>query len=111
MIIFKTVTYKNFLSPGNTPNVILLDRVPSILITGQNGSGKSTILDALCFGIFGKPYRNINKPQLMNTVNEKGLEVQVEFEINGINYKVVRALKPNKFEIYRNKKLQRCDQL
>ncbi len=109
MIIFKTVTYKNFLSTGNTPNVILLDRVPSILITGQNGSGKSTILDALCFGIFGKPYRNINKPQLMNTVNEKGLEVQVEFEINGINYKVVRALKPNKFEIYRNKKLMPHD--
>jgi len=105
MIIFKTVSYKNFLSTGNTPNVILLNRVPSVLITGQNGSGKSTILDALCFGIFGKPYRNINKPQLMNTVNEKGLEVQVEFMVNGVDYKVVRGLKPNKFEVYRNEKL------
>jgi len=105
MIIFKTVSYKNFLSTGNTPNVILLNRVPSVLITGQNGSGKSTILDALCFGIFGKPYRNINKPQLMNTVNEKGLEVQVEFTVNGVDYKVVRGLKPNKFEVYRNEKL------
>ncbi|MAE55819.1 MAG: hypothetical protein CMK23_07465 [Porticoccaceae bacterium] len=109
MIIFKTVSYKNFLSTGNTPNVILLNRVPSVLITGQNGSGKSTILDALCFGIFGKPYRNINKPQLMNTVNEKGLEVQVEFTVNGVDYKVVRGLKPNKFEVYRNEKLMPHD--
>ena len=105
MILFKTVSYKNFLSTGNTPNVILLNRVPSVLITGQNGSGKSTILDALCYGIFGKPYRNINKPQLMNTVNEKGLEVQVEFTVNNTDYKVVRGIKPHKFEIYRNEKL------
>jgi len=105
MITFKTVSYKNFLSTGNTPNVILLNRVPSVLITGQNGSGKSTILDALCFGVFGKPYRNISKPQLMNTVNEKGLEVQVEFTVNEVDYKVVRGVKPNKFEIYRNEKL------
>lgn len=105
MILFKTVSYKNFLSTGNTPNVIMLDRVPSILITGQNGAGKSTVLDALCFGIFGKPYRNISKPQLMNTVNEKGLEVVVEFQVNEVNYKVVRGVKPNKFEIYRNEQL------
>ena len=109
MILFKTVTYKNFLSTGNTPNVIMLDRVPSVLITGQNGSGKSTILDALCFGIFGKAYRNISKPQLMNTVNEKGLEVQVEFRVNEVDYKVVRGVKPNKFEIYRNEKLMPHD--
>ena len=105
MILFKTVTYKNFLSTGNTPNVIMLDRVPSVLITGQNGSGKSTILDALCFGIFGKAYRNISKPQLMNTVNEKGLEVQVEFRVNEVDYKVVRGVKPSKFEVYRDNKL------
>ena len=109
MILFKTVTYKNFLSTGNIPNVIMLDRVPSVLITGQNGSGKSTILDALCFGIFGKAYRNISKPQLMNTVNEKGLEVQVEFSVNEVDYKVVRGVKPNKFEIYRNEKLMPHD--
>ena len=105
MILFKTVSYKNFLSTGNTPNVIMLNRVPSILITGQNGAGKSTVLDALCFGIFGKPYRNISKPQLMNTVNEKGLEVVVEFQVNEVDYKVVRGVKPNKFEIYRNEQL------
>jgi DNA repair exonuclease SbcCD ATPase subunit len=109
MILFKTVSYKNFLSTGNTPNVIMLDRVPSVLITGQNGSGKSTILDALCFGVFGKAYRNISKPQLMNTVNEKGLEVQVEFRVNEVDYKVVRGVKPNKFEIYRNDKLMPHD--
>tara|TARA_X000001316_G_C922413_1_gene37753 strand:+ start:3671 stop:5374 length:1704 start_codon:yes stop_codon:yes gene_type:complete len=105
MILFKTVSYKNFLSTGNVPNIIMLDRVPSVLITGQNGSGKSTILDALCFGIFGKAYRNISKPQLMNTVNEKGLEVQVEFRVNEVDYKVVRGVKPSKFEVYRNDKL------
>lgn len=105
MILFKTVSYKNFLSTGNVPNIIMLNRVPSILITGQNGAGKSTVLDALCFGIFGKPYRNISKPQLMNTVNEKGLEVEVEFEVNEVNYKVIRGVKPNKFEIYRNEQL------
>ena len=109
MILFKTVSYKNFLSTGNIPNVIMLDRVPSVLITGQNGSGKSTILDALCFGVFGKAYRNISKPQLMNTVNEKGLEVQVEFCVNEVDYKVVRGVKPNKFEIYRNDKLMPHD--
>lgn len=105
MILFKTVSYKNFLSTGNVPNVIMLNRVASILITGQNGAGKSTVLDALCFGIFGKPYRNISKPQLMNTVNEKGLEVEVEFEVNEVGYKVIRGVKPNKFEIYRNGQL------
>jgi len=100
MIVFKEVSYKNFLSTGNTPNSILLDRVPSAIITGQNGAGKSTILDALCFGLYGKPYRNIAKAQLINTVNEKGLEVTVEFEVNNVPYKVIRGIKPSKFEVW-----------
>lgn len=102
MITFKTCTYKNFLSTGNTPTKVFLNRVPSIIITGQNGAGKSTLLDAITFGIYGKPYRNINKPQLINTVNEKNLEVEVEFDINSVPYKIVRGVKPAKFEIYRN---------
>ena len=102
MIHFKSVSYKNFLSTGNTPNVILLDRTPSALITGQNGAGKSTILDAICFGLFGKPYRNINKPQLMNTVNEKNMVVEINFSVNNTQFRVVRGVKPTIFEIYRN---------
>jgi len=102
MIVFNKLTYKNFLSTGNVPNVIYLNRVPSIIITGTNGAGKSTILDALCFGLYGKPYRNINKPQLINSVNEKNLEVVIEFELNKVPYKVVRGLKPNVFEIWQN---------
>ena len=109
MIIFRSVQFKNFLSTGNTPTVIELDRVPSILITGANGSGKSTILDAICFGIYGKPYRNINKPQLINTVNEKNLEVKVEFDINNDKYEVIRGVKPTVFEIYKNGNLLQHD--
>ncbi|MCG7944950.1 MAG: AAA family ATPase [Candidatus Thiodiazotropha taylori] len=105
MIVFERCTFKNFLSTGNQPTVIELNRVPSILITGQNGAGKSTLLDAITFGIYGKPYRNINKPQLVNTVNEKGLEVIVEFSKNGDSYKVLRGVKPTKFEIWRNGEL------
>ena len=105
MITFKSVEYKNFLSTGNVPNTIYLNRVPSALITGTNGAGKSTILDAICYGLFGKPYRNINKPQLLNSVNEKALLVTIEFEINNIEYRVNRGLKPAVFEIYKNNKL------
>ena len=105
MIIFKSVSYCNFLSTGNTPNVIYLDRSPSTLITGTNGAGKSTLLDALCFGLFNKPFRNINRPQLINSVNEKAMEVIVEFEINNNEYKIVRGVKPNKFEIWTNGQL------
>lgn len=102
MLTFKEITYKNFLSTGNSGNTIFLNRTPSALITGQNGAGKSTMLDALCFVIFNKPYRNINKPQLVNSVNEKDCRVEVDFDINGTDYKVIRGIKPNVFEIYRN---------
>ena len=109
MIKFHKVSYKNFLSTGDQPQVIFLDRTPSALITGQNGAGKSTILDALCFGIFGKAYRNISKPQLINSVNEKNLLVEVEFSVNNIDYRVVRGVKPNVFEIYANGNLMKHD--
>ena len=104
MIKFKKVRWKNFLSTGNTFTEIELTRNPSTLIIGENGSGKSTILDALCFGLFGKPFRNINKPQLVNSVNNNGLVVEVEFTVGSRNYKVVRGIKPNVFEIYNNHK-------
>ena len=104
MIKFKTVRWKNFLSTGNTFTEIELTRNPSTLIIGDNGSGKSTILDALCFGLFGKPFRTINKPQLINSINGSGLLVEVEFTVGSRNYKVVRGIKPNVFEIYNNNK-------
>ena len=81
MIIFKKISWKNFLSTGDAPTTIFFDRTPTTLIIGENGSGKSTILDALTFGLFGRAFRSINKPQLVNTVNEKGLEVEIEFSI------------------------------
>jgi DNA repair exonuclease SbcCD ATPase subunit len=109
MIKFISVSYRNFLSTGNTPNVILLNRVASAIITGQNGAGKSTILDAITFGLYGKPYRNINKPQLINTVNEKNCVVEIEFEVNEVPYKVVRGLKPGIFEIWQNGNLMNHD--
>lgn len=102
MIFFKTVRWKNFLSTGNYYNEINLADKKNTLIVGNNGSGKSTILDALSFGLFGKPYRNINKPQLVNTINNKDCMVEVEFSIGPNEYKVVRGIKPNKFQIYQN---------
>ena len=100
MIIFKYVRWKNFLSTGNTFTEIQLDRNPSTLIIGENGAGKSTILDALCFGLFGKPFRQISKNQLINTVNSQGTDVEIEFETQNKNVKVVRGIKPNTFEIW-----------
>jgi len=102
MIVFKSVRYKNFLSTGNRFTEIKLDRSQSTLIVGQNGAGKSTMLDAISFGLFGKPHRNINKPQLINSVNQKQCVVEVEFEIGSAKYKVRRGLKPALFEIYQN---------
>ena len=78
MIIFKTIRYKNFLSSGNSFTEIELNRNKSTLVVGQNGAGKSTILDALCFGLFGKPFRNINKPQLLNSVNASNCLVETQ---------------------------------
>ena len=94
--------WKNFLSTGNNFTEIQLDRSSSTLIIGENGAGKSTILDALCFGLFNKPFRNISKKQLVNTVNNSGSVVEVEFNVGGKDVKVIRGIKPNKFEVYVN---------
>jgi DNA repair exonuclease SbcCD ATPase subunit len=96
------VRWKNFLSTGNNFTEIQLDRSSSTLIIGENGAGKSTILDALCFGLFNKPFRNISKKQLVNTVNNGGSVVEVEFNVGGKDVKVIRGIKPNKFEVYVN---------
>ena len=90
MIHFNYVRWKNFLSTGNNFTEIQLDRSSTTLIIGENGAGKSTILDALCFGLFGKPFRNINKPQLLNSVNASNCVVEVEFKVGGKDVKVVR---------------------
>ena len=109
MIIFKYVRWKNFLSTGNNFTEIQLDRNSTTLIIGENGAGKSTVLDALCFGLFGKPFRGINKAQLVNSVNMSGAMVEVEFEIGSKKIKVVRGIKPNVFEIYVNGKMYNQD--
>ena len=109
MIHFETVRWKNFLSTGNNFTEIQLDRNSTTLIIGENGAGKSTILDALCFGLFGKPFRNINKPQLLNSVNGSAALVEVEFRIGTKKVKVVRGIKPNVFEIYVNGKMYNQD--
>ena len=109
MIIFKYVRWKNFLSTGNNFTEIQLDRNSTTLIIGENGAGKSTVLDALCFGLFGKPFRGINKAQLINSVNMSGAMVEVEFEIGSKKIKVVRGIKPNVFEIYVNGKMYNQD--
>jgi DNA repair exonuclease SbcCD ATPase subunit len=102
VIFFSKVRYKNFLSTGNVFTEIDLGEHPTTLIVGENGAGKSTFLDAITFSLFGKPFRNINKPQLVNSINEKECIVEIEFRIGKINYKVVRGIKPNVFEIYVN---------
>ena len=105
MINFKYVRWKNFLSTGNQFIEIQLDKNPTTLIIGENGAGKSTILDALCFGLFGKPFRMISKNLLVNSVNNSSTVVEVEFSVGTKEYKVIRCIKPNKFEIYQNGKL------
>ena len=109
MIKFKYVRCKNFLSTGNQPIEIQLDKNPTTLIIGENGAGKSTILDALCFGLFGKPFRMISKNQMVNSINNSSTIVEVEFSIGTVQYKVVRGIKPNKFEIYQNDKMMNLE--
>jgi DNA repair exonuclease SbcCD ATPase subunit len=105
MLTFRKLTWQNFLSTGNSESTVYLDRDPSTLIVGANGAGKSTMLDALSYALFGKPHRSINKPQLVNSINNKACLVTVEFEIGKLKYRIVRGMKPNIFEIYRNGKL------
>lgn len=101
-IHFKKIRYKNLLSSGNAFTEILFDKSKTTLISGSNGSGKSSLLDAITFALYGKPFRKINKPQLINTINQKDLVVEIEFSIGAGNYKICRGLKPNFFEIYLN---------
>ena len=102
MIIFKTIRYKNFLSTGNTFTEVNLTKNKSTLVVGQNGAGKSTMLDALAFALFGKPHRNISKSQLVNSINQKDCLVEVEFTIGSSNFKICRGIKPGIFEIWKN---------
>lgn len=109
MINFRKVRYKNLLSSGNKFTTIELDRSQTTLIVGDNGAGKSTLLDALCFGLYGKGFRNLKKDLLINSINQKDLIVEVEFDIGRKKYKVIRGAKPNKFELYVNDTLVNQD--
>ena len=102
MIHFKSCEWENFLSTGSDPIKIQLDRTPTTLIVGQNGAGKSTLLDALSFGLFGKPHRDIKKDQMINSINKKKTLVTIEMTIGSHDFKIVRGIKPGKFEIYQN---------
>ena len=102
MITFKKIRYKNFLSTGQQFIEIDLDSSPTTLVVGNNGAGKSTMLDAMCFGLFAKPFRAVKKDQLVNTINEKDCIVEVEFIIGKKQYKIIRGIKPNIFEIWCN---------
>jgi len=104
MIEFQRIRYKNFLAAGNYFTEIELNAEPNTLIIGGNGSGKSTLLDALCFALFNKPFRQVNRSQLVNSTNERDAIVELEFAVNAHDYKIVRGIKPNRFEIFRNGK-------
>src|SRR5210317_951958 len=109
MIYFKKLRWRNFLSTGNQFLEVDLAKSPSTLIIGTNGAGKSTMLDALCFSLFNRAFRDIKKEQLVNTINSNDCEIECEFETNNKKYKVVRGIKPNKFEIYCNNVLLNQD--
>ena len=102
MILFQKIRWKNFLSTGANWTEISFTKSTNTLIIGQNGAGKSTILDALCFGLFGKPFRKINKPNLLNSINQSHGLVEVEFSVNQKKYKIIRGMKPTIFEVYQN---------
>ena len=105
MIIFKKIKWKNFLSTGNKFTEINLTEAKTNLIIGNNGAGKSTILDALTFSLFNKPFRKVNKSQLINTINEKDCHVELEFHVGNVDWKVIRGMKPGRFEIYKDGKV------
>ena len=105
MIVFKNIRYKNFLSSGNTFTEIDLRKSKSTLVVGHNGAGKSTMLDALSFSLFGKPHRKISKAQLVNSINQKHALVEVEFSVGTSNFKIIRGIKPNVFEIWKDGKM------
>ena len=102
MIIFKSLRWKNFLSTGNNWSEINLTKHKTTLVVGHNGAGKSTMLDALSFALFGRAHRNISKAQLVNSINNKGTVVETVFEVHGKEYLVRRTIKPNTFEIWQN---------
>jgi DNA repair exonuclease SbcCD ATPase subunit len=102
MILFRKIKWKNLLSTGNHFTEIQFDKSPSTLIVGSNGAGKSTMLDALCFVLFGKPFRSVNKPLLLNSINGKDCIVEVEFNSGNKHYKIIRGIKPNVFEIWQD---------
>tara|TARA_R100001480_G_scaffold921_5_gene2686 strand:- start:1943 stop:3640 length:1698 start_codon:yes stop_codon:yes gene_type:complete len=105
MIVFKNIRYKNFLSSGNTFTEVDLRKSRSTLVVGHNGAGKSTMLDALSFSLFGKPHRKISKAQLVNSINQKHALVEVEFSVGTSNFKIIRGIKPNVFEIWKDGKM------
>ena len=102
MILFQKLSWKNFLSTGNHKTTLDFTRHNNTLVSGDNGAGKSTMLDALTFALFGKSFRGIKIPQLINTINEKECEVEITFKVGSDEYRVFRSIKPKKFEIYKN---------